>query len=63
MKNISASAFKANCLSLLNEVAQNHEALIVTKHGKPVAKIIPIDNEKDVDKNPLKGSVISYGDI
>ena len=38
---LSASEFKAKCLSLLDEVA-NGNTLIITKHGRPVAKVSPV---------------------
>ena len=63
MKTIQAAKFKAQCLSLLDNVAQTHETLVVTKHGKPVAKILPFDSEKDVSATPLKGMATYIGDI
>ena len=50
---IQASVFKARCLALLDEVARSHQTIVVTKHGKPVAKLVPIN-----DKAPqTRGSV------
>lgn len=43
--NISAAEFKAKCLKLIDEVAKSHVPLIITKRGKPVAKLAPIDEE------------------
>jgi prevent-host-death family protein len=40
---VPASVFKARCLALLDEVATTHRSLIVTKHGVPVARVVPID--------------------
>jgi prevent-host-death family protein len=40
-KEITASQFKAKCLRLLDEVAETGETLIVTKHGTPVARVLP----------------------
>lgn len=42
---IQASVFKARCLALLDEVARSHQTIVVTKHGKPVAKLVPIHDE------------------
>lgn len=39
---ISASQFKARCLALLDEVGEGAE-LVVTKRGRPVAKVVPVD--------------------
>ncbi len=43
---ISATEFKAKCLKLMDRVARTHEAVIVTKRGKPVAKLVPIEPEE-----------------
>jgi prevent-host-death family protein len=45
MKTIKASEFKAKCLSLMDEVAQSGEEIVVTKNGKPVSKLVPIKNK------------------
>lgn len=39
---IGAEDFKANCLKLLDEVAATKEPLTITKHGKPVAILVPV---------------------
>lgn len=63
MKKIPASKFKSKCLSLLDEVNKKHETIIVTKHGKPVARLVPyLKNAKKQD-NPLKGSIVFEKDI
>jgi len=50
---ISATEFKAKCLQLLDQVADQHASLVVTKHGKPVARVIPMEPEV---RRPLRGS-------
>jgi prevent-host-death family protein len=54
VRNISASQFKAKCLSLLDEIDKTGLPVIVTKRGQPVAKVIPV--KKTQDSN-LLGSV------
>ncbi len=51
-KEIRASDFKATCLALLDEVAETRQEFVVTKRGRPVAKLVPID-----EPAPLAGSV------
>lgn len=63
MKTISASNFKTHCLSLLDELAKTHEIIVVTKYGKPVARIIPYSNSDKKDENPLKDSIVFEKDI
>ena len=59
-KTIAAGQFKAKCLGLLEQVSKNREILIVTKYGRPVAKVVPID---DAEPASLRGSVRYHGDI
>lgn len=40
--SIQASVFKARCLALLDEVARTGSSIVVTKHGRPVAKLVPL---------------------
>lgn len=40
---IQASTFKATCLKLLDDVAERRSSLTITKHGRPVARLVPID--------------------
>lgn len=53
MRTIAAGRFKAQCLRLLDEVAETGETIVVTKRGKAVAKIEPIEEPPS-----LKGSVV-----
>lgn len=43
MRTIPAGRFKARCLKLLDEVAETGETIVVTKRGKPVARIEPVE--------------------
>lgn len=52
---VPASTFKQRCLALLDIVAEGRETLIVTKHGKAVAKVVPLDDPSD--EPSLEGSV------
>jgi prevent-host-death family protein len=42
-KTIPAGEFKARCLALLDEVAETGKPLVVTKRGKPVARLVPVE--------------------
>jgi len=59
-KTIAAAAFKARCLALLDEVGATREALVVTKRGRPVARLVPDETPM---RKPLRGSVRIRGDI
>jgi prevent-host-death family protein len=58
---VAAAKFKAECLAMLDRVARTGEPLVVTKRGKPVAKVVPIVEEDAVAS--LRGSVTVVGDI
>ena len=57
---IAAGKFKAECLRLIDRVADTHEPLVVTKRGKPVVEVVAIQKRKG---KPLRGSVEIRGDI
>lgn len=62
--NMPAGIFKTKCLKLMDEVQKYHKEIVITKFGKPVAKLVPVDEMKP--KSPfgfLKDSVIIKGDI
>jgi prevent-host-death family protein len=60
---ITISEFKAKCLGLIEGVAGGGESIIITKHGKAVAKVIPILASRKSTKGSWKGLVEIRGDI
>lgn len=63
MKKIAAGEFKARCLTLMDDVQSTREPLVITKHGKPVAKLVPAEPEKDEWIGRLDGEFKIVGDI
>ena len=63
MKQMRASAFKAKCLSVMNDVQATGEPVIVTKRGKPVVKVVPVKPEKDDIFGSMAADVKIVGDI
>ncbi len=61
MKQIAAAKFKEQCLSILDRV--DDEGLVITKRGKPVAKLIPIRAESATLIGSLKGKLKIKGEI
>lgn len=59
---IGAGDFKAKCLQLLDDVAQHRESLVITKRGKPVARLVPMPPETPLF-GALAGSVVDELDI
>lgn len=42
---VAAAEFKANCLRLMDEVARQRRPIIITKRGKPVARLVPVEEQ------------------
>jgi prevent-host-death family protein len=64
MKKIAAGEFKARCLTLMDDVQSTREPLVITKRGKPVAKLVPVENKKKDDWiGRLDGQFKVTGDI
>lgn len=59
---IGAGDFKAKCLQLLDAVAQRREPLVITKRGKPVARLLPMPPDTALF-GALAGSVVDEADI
>lgn len=59
-RTIAAGKFKAECLALLDRVAETGEPYVVTKRGRPVAEVVPIRSDAS---RSLLGSVTTRGDI
>jgi prevent-host-death family protein len=60
---VAAADFKANCLRLMDQVAQQRRPIIITKRGKPVAKLVPIEAEAIDLFGRMAGSIKICGDI
>jgi len=64
MKTMGAGAFKAHCLAVLDEVQEHGEEVIITKRGKPVAKLVPLEEKKPESIfGALRGLATIEGDI
>lgn len=57
MEKIAAGKFKDQCLKILDRVAQTREPIVVTKRGRPVAKVVPY-SEATKAPSSLAGSIL-----
>jgi antitoxin (DNA-binding transcriptional repressor) of toxin-antitoxin stability system len=61
MKRIAAAKFKEQCLSILDRLGP--EGVIVTKHGKPVAKVLPLQQASAELIGALRAHIAVNGDL
>jgi prevent-host-death family protein len=57
-----AGKFKTHCLSVIDDVHDKHEEVIITKHGKPMAKLVPLEDVRE-DPDSIFGFMRGYGRI
>jgi prevent-host-death family protein len=58
-KTVAISELKARCLRLVDDVARRRHVLVITKRGKPIARVVPLDDTPpDEALTRLRGTVI-----
>ena len=62
-RQITAAEFKAKCLRLMDEVAKRRTSIVITKRGKPVAKLVPADDTPVDPFGCMAGTIEILGDI
>jgi prevent-host-death family protein len=63
MRTIPAARFKAKCLRLMDEVNATREPVLITKKGRPVAKLVPAQSKPEDIFGCLKDQIEIVGDI
>ena len=63
MKQIPAGEFKAQCLAIMDQVFLTGESILITKRGKPVAKLVPAEKRTDDIFGYMAGKVKIVGGI
>ncbi|MFZ0801074.1 MAG: type II toxin-antitoxin system Phd/YefM family antitoxin [Terriglobales bacterium] len=63
MKTMPAGQFKAQCLKVMDDVQSTREPVVITKRGRPVAKLVPTTEPSDDFLGRLSGSMKIVGDI
>jgi prevent-host-death family protein len=60
-KKIGAAEFKANCLRILDEIERSGESVTVTRRGRPIAEVKPVEKrERRSIIGAMRGSVLRY---
>ncbi|MES2273635.1 MAG: type II toxin-antitoxin system Phd/YefM family antitoxin [Chlamydiota bacterium] len=60
---IQASKFKARCLKLMDKVHRTKRKIIITKRNKPIAQLVPIEEDSGSFFGRMKGTIQITGDI
>jgi prevent-host-death family protein len=60
---MAAGEFKAKCLRLMDQVNETHVAITITKHGVPIAKLVPVDDKPMSLFGIQHGALAIKGDI
>ena len=63
MRKMPAGEFKAKCLKVLDEVQSRRETVTITKRGRAVAKLVPIESGKDPIFGFMQGKIKIKGDV
>ncbi len=64
MESMNASDFKARCLAILDRVQATGESVLILKHGRPVAELVPASRAKTkYPQSELRGTVTFVGDV
>lgn len=59
--SVGSADFKARCLELIDHVKESRAEYIVTRHGKPVARLVPVEAEQQGSPlGSMKGTVLKY---
>jgi len=60
---MAAGKFKAQCLQVMEEVRATKETVVITKRGRPVARLVPAESETQEFLGRLKKIIKITGDI
>jgi prevent-host-death family protein len=59
-KTVPVAEFEANCVDLLEEIAGSGNDIVITRDGKPLAKVVPIESSL---RGPMFGTIEIVGNI
>jgi prevent-host-death family protein len=52
-KPIPAGEFKQRCLAIIDEVARTHRSVVISKRGKPMARLVPLETDEEIERRIL----------
>ncbi|MBV8155741.1 MAG: type II toxin-antitoxin system Phd/YefM family antitoxin [Candidatus Eremiobacteraeota bacterium] len=62
-REIGAADFKARCLEVIDEVEKTNVEVVITRHRRPVARLVPIASASPQFCGSLRGTILSAGDL
>lgn len=62
-RTLTAAEFKAKCLSLMDDVAATGDSVLITKRGKPIARLVPVQDVPETLVGFWREEVESVGDV
>jgi prevent-host-death family protein len=48
-KQMAAGQFKQHCLAIIDEVAKTHQPVVICKRGKPMAMLVPVSTDAEIE--------------
>jgi len=52
-KQIPAGQFKQHCLAIIDQVARTHRPVVISKRGKPMARLVPVETDQEIEQSIL----------
>jgi prevent-host-death family protein len=62
-REVGAAEFKARCLELMSEVERLGTEIVITRHRKPIARLVPAESRSSQFYGCLKGMILWEGDV
>jgi prevent-host-death family protein len=62
-RQVGAGEFKVHCLQIMDEVSRSRAQVVITKHGKPFAKLVPYSEEPNSLYGCMGDSVVIHGNV
>jgi prevent-host-death family protein len=62
-REVGAADFKARCLEIIDEVERLGTEVVITRHRKPVARLVPVQDGSTSFCGSLKGMVLEERDV
>jgi prevent-host-death family protein len=62
-RTLTAAEFKARCLAVMDQVASSGDSVLITKRGKPIARLVPAQDAPETLVGFWRDHVVEVGDV